>query len=244
MAVACASLGRRRPKIVVHVHNLARPRGRAALKLFGLTDKVDVFTGGSAYQVDFLRSYLKLADDRVILLDEHTDTEFFTPGPPSPEKRRRVVASVGLEQRDYRTLAEATADLDVDVRISGFSKDAAAMARSFPDVLPANMTRRFYEWPELVQLYRDADVVALSLFPTKYAAGITTFLEGLSAARPVVITRTEGMDRYLRDRSIVSVVEPADPAALRLAIVDLLDHPREGRDDGPARPRGRPLSLW
>ena len=52
-----------------------------------------------------------------------------------------MIVSVGLEQRDYRTLAAATADMDVDVKISGFSEDAEVLQRSFPDVLPANMSR-------------------------------------------------------------------------------------------------------
>ena len=92
---------------------------------------------------------------------------------------------MGLERRDYRTLAQAVSGLDVDIRISGFSYHAAAMARSFPDPMPANMSCRFYSWPDLVQLYRDADVVVAPVFPSRYAAGVTTApgRDGVPASR-------------------------------------------------------------
>ena len=83
------------------------------------------------------------------MLLEQTDTQFFTPRPVSGEKKRQTVVSVGLEKRDYRLLAAATADLNVDVKISGFSKDAKALSQAFPDTMPENMSRKFYSWPDL-----------------------------------------------------------------------------------------------
>ena len=212
---------RNRPRLISFVHNLNRPKGRLLLKLIGAREKVDLFVTNVRGQAEFLRDYLKLPESRVVLLEEQTDIRFFSPGPQSPGKTRPVVASVGLEQRDYRTLAAATEDLDVDVRISGASPDAAAQARAFPDPMPGNMTRRFYQWPDLVQLYRDADVVAISLFPCNYSAGITTLMEGMSCRRPVVVTGTAGLAEYLAPGDS-EVVEPGDAAAIRRAIAGLL----------------------
>ncbi|MEG3933450.1 MULTISPECIES: hypothetical protein [unclassified Microcoleus] len=42
------------------------------------------------------------------------------------------------------------------------------------------MSRKFYEWPDLVQLYRDADVIAVCLMDNKYAAGGTALLEAMA----------------------------------------------------------------
>lgn len=81
------------------------------------------------------------------MLLEQTDTEFFIPGPVSGDKNRQTVVSVGLEKRDYRLLAAATADLDVDVKISGFSKDAKALSQAFPDTMPENMSRNSTKGP-------------------------------------------------------------------------------------------------
>ena len=210
----------RRPRLCLFVHNVDRPRARLALKWWRMADKVDVFLACSQPQVEFLRRYLNLPADRVRHVWDHTDTRFFTPGPAAPDKRRPVVVSVGLEQRDYKTLAAATHDLDLDVRISGFSKDAGALARTFPETLPANMSRRFYSWPDLVQLYRDADVVVVSCHENKYAAGVQSLMEAQACRRPVVATATEGLGAYLDDS--VLCVPPGDAPAMRAAIAATL----------------------
>ncbi|MEP6516033.1 hypothetical protein NDI35_07705 [Microcoleus vaginatus FACHB-2002] len=72
-----------RPKIVVHFHNIDLPRGRLALKRFGLADKIDVFMVNARPQTNFLRSYLAIPESRILVLLEHTDTQFLTPGPVS-----------------------------------------------------------------------------------------------------------------------------------------------------------------
>jgi glycosyltransferase involved in cell wall biosynthesis len=215
--------GRRRPRLALFVHNVDRPRARFALKAWRMADKVDLFMACSMNQVEFLRRHLHLSDDRVRHVWEHIDNRFFTPGPASPGKRRPLVVSVGLEQRDYRTLAAATHDMDVDVRISGFSKDAASLARTFPDPMPANMSRRFYEWPELVQLYRDADVVVVSCHANRYAAGVQSLMEASACRRPLVATATEGLAAYVDDSLLA--IRPADVTGMREAIERSLAEP-------------------
>jgi len=226
LATLCAAK-RERPKIVVFVHNLDRPRGRLALKLFPVANQIDLFVTNARTQVNFLRRYLQLPQDRIYMLPEQTDTTFFTPGPASPDKRRPMIASVGLEYRDYRTLAAVTKGLDIDVKITGFSQDAPTLAKLFPKTLPDNMSRRFYEWPELVQLYRDADLVVVNLFDNNATAGITTMLEAMSCRRPVVITRTKGLIDYLAFPGTVTSVNPGDQAGLQQAIIRLLHNPQE-----------------
>jgi len=226
VAAVCGESSQR-PKIVVYFHNIDRLRGRVALKLFGLADKIDLFMACASPQTNFLRSYLGIPESRILVLLEQTDIQFFTPGPVSGEKKRQTVVSVGLEKRDYRLLAAATADLDVDVKISGFSKDAKALSQAFPDTMPENMSRKFYEWPDLVQLYRDADVIAVCLVDNKYAAGVQGLVEAMACKRPTVITRTQGMVDYLAAPDIAKVVEVGDAAGLREAIVHLLSNPQE-----------------
>ena len=38
--------------------------------------------------------------------------------------------------------------------------------------MPENMSRKFYEWPDLVQLYRDADVIAVCLVDNRPLAKV------------------------------------------------------------------------
>jgi glycosyltransferase involved in cell wall biosynthesis len=89
--------------------------------------------------------------------------------------------------------------------------------------MPANMSRRFYEWPELAQLYRDADVVVVSCFENRYAAGVQSLMEASSARRPVIVTATEGLAAYLDDSVIA--VPPGDVGAMRNAIRDVIARP-------------------
>ena len=152
---AAAAAGRR---LSNSVHNLDRPRGRASLRLFGLARKVDLFVTNATAQVDFLREEMpaRLARCADAGADRHA---VFYPRPPLGRQVETGLSSPasGWSSGTTAPLPRRRGDLDVDVRVSGFSRDAEVEAEVFPDPMPANMTRRFYPWPELVQLYRDAD---------------------------------------------------------------------------------------
>ncbi|MDB5894514.1 MAG: glycosyl transferase group 1, partial [Rhodoferax sp.] len=168
-----------------------------------------------------------LRNERVLFIWDQTDTQFFSPGPASPDKVRPVVMSVGMERRDYGALASATGDMEIDVRIIGFSADTRVLASAYPLEKPANMSRRFYSWVELQQLYRDADIVVVSLHPNRYAAGVQGLMEGLASGRPVIVTATEGLAGYLHTSKAMRLVPPGDALRMREAIADLLARPEE-----------------
>jgi glycosyltransferase involved in cell wall biosynthesis len=214
-----------RPKTAVFFHTGHRPRVKAALKLFKAIDTIDLFVSNCSTQIDFLRSYMNLPEERLLFLPEQTDTDFFSPGPISPQKTRPLIVSVGLEKRDYRILAAVTADLPVDVKISGFSADVKALKESFPEVMPANMECKFFSWPELQQLYRDADIVVVSLMESRDTAGVTSLIEGMACGRPVIATRSSGLLDYLDQADTVMTIEPHDQEGLRKAIHHLLSDP-------------------
>lgn len=226
IAARCGGTGK--IKVAAMFHNIDRPRARLAFKLLGLRSRFDLCFAIAKPQADFLLHKAGLAADAVHVIDDNTDTDFFSPGPVTPDKLRPLVISVGLEQRDYRTLAAATEDLDIDVRISGFSRDASALAKAFPAKLPANMDQRFYEWPKLLQLYRDADVVVVTMAPNIYAAGVQGVMEGMAVARPVIASRTEGMASYLATVP-VTTFESGDAKELRSLILAALDNPEQGQ---------------
>ncbi|MET0279493.1 MAG: glycosyltransferase family 4 protein [Steroidobacteraceae bacterium] len=231
--VAAALGGRRNsPHIAVMVHNIIRPRTIAAIRLWRLDKRITRFLAVSAPQIDFLRRRFKLPADRAVLVPDHTDTTFFSPGVALP-KSRPLIVSVGLEQRDYVTLAKATDGLDVEVKISGFSKDAHVKPGTFPVPFPPHMSARFYSWLELQQLYRDADVVVVSTFPSTYAAGVQGLMEGMASGRPVVVTGTTGLRGYIDDRAAISV-PPQDVDGMRNAIRRVLDDPAAARAMGEA----------
>lgn len=216
--------------LAVMAHSVDSRKKRLALQAFRMKSRVDLFFTVAEPQAAFLREFLNLSSRRVKFVWDQTDTRFFTPGAASPKKTRPCIVSVGLERRDYTTLAKATSDLDIDVCISGFSSDTRSASRAFPDQLPANMTRRFYSWPDLLQLYRNADVVVVSLFPNSYAAGVQGLMEGLACGRPIVATETKGLEKYLKAPGKIVTVEPGNASGMRSAIIKLLeDHDERER---------------
>lgn len=219
------SRNKSRPKLVVTVHNVDRPRTRALLRLCPSFRSADLFVSVSNRQLDFLRDKIGIEPRRTQFVPDQTDLRFFRPSPQDRTKKRPLLVSAGLEKRDYRVLAEAVSGLDLDVSLTGFSADSAAGSSRFPPAWPANFTRKRYEWTELAELYRTADVVVVTLVPNIYAAGITTMIEGMASARPIVVTRTEGLRGYLDDADALTAVAPDDPKALRQAILDLLNSP-------------------
>lgn len=225
IAAMCESQDR--PKIAVLIHNANRPRSRLAMKLFKLAHRIDLFMTNTASKADFLRQYLNIPSQRVYLLDEQTDTLFFTPGPQSGNKKRPIVGSGGLEQRDYQTLAKATQDMDVDVKVCAVSPTAQTYSDTFPEVLPQNMTCDYYDWRGLRQLYRDSDVVVISLKPHNFQAGFATLFEAMACRRPVVMTRTPGLAEKFADAGVILGVEPGDAIGMEKAIIYLLEHPNE-----------------
>ncbi|MGI8502313.1 MAG: glycosyltransferase family 4 protein [Hassallia sp.] len=216
------------PKIVVFIRNINRQRGRLSLKLFQLADRVDLFMTDNPAQANFLRDYLGIAMNRVhLFLEQPTDISFFTPGLASPNKKRPIIASGGLEKRDYGTLAEATRSLNVDINICAFSPNATTLSRTFPKVMPVNMSYRYYNWCELRQLYRDADVVAITLFPNNYQAGLSTMFEAMACRRPVIITQIPGIISDIINYGFVIGVDPGDSIGLKAAILNLINNPKK-----------------
>lgn len=217
------------PKVVVFISNLNRPRGRLALKLLGIKNRVDLFMTANPEQADFLRNYLDLPENRICLFPHQpTDTSFFTPKPLSANKSRPLIVSGGLEQRDYRTLVQATESLNVDVKVSAVSPSKTVHSRTFPKVIPANMSYRYYDWNSLAQLYCDADIVVISLYENNFQAGLSTLFEALACCKPVIITRGPGIIQELIDAKAVWGVNSGDCNGLRQAINSLLKNPKQG----------------
>ena len=218
-----------RPRLTVFVHTVRTPRARYMFWRYGLTRVIDRVVTNTEFKAEVLRSEYGFGADRVFNIAEQTDTQFFTPGPSSPEKARALIGSGGLEQRDYVTLAEATAAMDADVRICAMSPNATARKDTFPRTLPANMAVGQYDWPDLRQLYRDADVVVISLKDHNYQAGLTTLFEALACKRPVVMTETPGLVQEFARAGYLTAVPPYAPDAMRTAIEGLLADPDGAR---------------
>lgn len=162
---------------------------------------------------------------RATFLYHRMDTAFFDPakaGPSAPSPGGAYLYSVGNDPlRDFPTLAQAVAGLEIRTLIQT-RKQVPAPAGARVETDPGWVT---YE--QLRDRYAHAAVVVVPLLPTVRAGGINGLLEAMSMGRPVIATRSEGIEDYVRDGETALVVPPRDPAALRAAIDRLLANPSE-----------------
>jgi glycosyltransferase involved in cell wall biosynthesis len=149
------------------------------------------------------------------------DTHFFDPERVSTT-RRRMICSAGLERRDYPTLMQAVEGLDVEVVIAAASPWSKQEDSSAAHTLPANVQIRRLDLYDLRQLYAESAFVVMPLVEVDFQAGITTILEAMSMALPVVCTRTTGQTDTIRDGETGVYVAPGNARALRAAIERLL----------------------
>ncbi|MFV0309610.1 MAG: glycosyltransferase family 4 protein [Desertimonas sp.] len=225
-AVFCALL-RRRPTHVMIAHRLSgrwKQRAHRWLRLQRRIDHVLVYAS-SQRQVALDLGY---RPDQITVTPFMVDTAFWDPqritSRPTP---RPVVAAVGQELRDYPTLVEAARGMELDVTIAAASPWSRRADSSAGLDLPDNVTVVALDLFDLRQLYADASIVAVPVVETDFQAGITSILEGMSMARPLICTKTSGQTDTVVDGHTGLYVAPGDAAGLRGALQRLVDHPDE-----------------
>ncbi|MEB3314107.1 MAG: glycosyltransferase family 4 protein [Cyanobacteriota bacterium] len=224
-----ARLRRCPPKIVVHVMAPKRPRFQLAVKLFNLSKVIQLFTVTDQEKAGFIRRLVPGA--QVFVVPEQTDARFFTPGEGKMSKNRPLIASAGLEQRDYITLAQATQEKNIDVKVCAFSPNASLHQRKdLPSPVPENMEIRYFDFVELRDLYRSADIVVISLLQNHYSAGLTVLMEAIACGKPVIMTENIGLTMEFVEKGFILGTQPGDANSLAAAIDHLLANPEAAQD--------------
>jgi glycosyltransferase involved in cell wall biosynthesis len=118
----------------------------------------------------------------------------------------RIFAAGNDRHRDWNTFAEAFSQLEgVQIRVA---------SGTFPVIngkAPISVVQASY--PEMVELYKWADIVVVPLTQNLHASGVTVILEAVTFGKPVIATDTGGLAGYFRPGEILFV--PADdPQAL------------------------------
>ena len=218
-----------RPKIVVWFHRITGLKSRIALKLLDIGRSVDLAVVSNSSNKKFLQEHLNIAEEKILLWWNPIDINYFASKTSTVKHSRPLIVSSGLERRNYSLLAAATKDLDVDVKVAGFSQFQARSAKNFPRVMPSNMSNRRYALSELVELYHSADLVALCLRENDGTCGVTVLSEAMACGKAIVCTRTEGLSDYLDRQDAIITVKPGDVAGLQAAILFLLNNPEEAK---------------
>lgn len=218
-ALAPALLDPKRPHVAV-AHNLTTPRRRQLQERTGWLSRLDRIVVLSTVQARYLCEEAGLPRERVRVVKDHVDHRFFEPGDSATE---RFVLSVGQTGRDYRTLLEAVASLQVPTTVvasSLWTGQAPQIRDGDRGVsVRANISAR-----ELWRLYDRASVVAVPLKPgLDFAAGVNAVLEAMAMGRPLVVSATPGIADYVEDGVDCLLVPAGDARALRSAIERLLE---------------------
>ncbi len=218
------------PRIQI-AHLLTSPQKRRMAQMTGYLRRTDATLVFSRPQERYLRDEVGLDPSRARFIPDKVDHRFFTPG---GDTDGGYVLSVGREQRDYDTLVEALAPLDVPgVIVSGspWSHRAAG-----PLSVPENIeVRSGLSYPALRELYRNARAVVIPVFPgTSYAAGVNGILEAMACATPVIASDTPGLSGYIRDGVDGRTIAPGNAPALRQTVEELWEDPAQARRLGDA----------
>lgn len=221
----CTLFRRRRPGFAMSLMSPDNRKMRALLGLPLLARAVDMVVVSNEHKRHLVGELTAIPEERVFVLPEQTDTVFFKPGPSSQARERPLLFAPGLEQRDYRTLAQAIAELDVDCVVCAMSPNAVQDSSIFPEQLPPNMVVTPLPWPAFRQAYRDAALVVVPLRQNLYSAGSTAVMEALACKRPVIITDIPGIAHEFSARKLVATAPAGDAASLRQRIVELLSDP-------------------
>ena len=234
----------RRPKHVLIGHRLSAAKKKLLLR--ALHPQMDAIFLYAMTQKAYAESVLGIPSEKLHLMPFHADSRFYHPMPEVRPERR--ISSAGLELRDYPTLIEAVRGLDVDVRLAAASPWSKRKNETASRELPANVQARGYGYRELRDLYAISQFVVVPLYETDFQAGVTTILEAMAMGKAVVVSRTRGQRDVIQDGVNGIYVPPGDVAALRRAIVGLLEHPEEAARLGTNARRtiesSMSLDLW
>ena len=227
-AVALAawrSLGRlRRPLVGIVAGLVNRPWSRARrVTTLPLLRAMHAVLYGDGELAQSLALHPSLAD-RVHVNRFGVDSGWWT---PETSTRAEGVLAIGNDgNRDWTTLLNAAGSIDAPVRV--FTRHEA------PGKLPDNVTWRAADWhrallsdDDVRRLYREAAVVVVPVRDVPQPSGQSVTLQAMACGRPVVLTRTRGLwaPASLDDGEQVVLVPPADPAALAVAVSELLVEP-------------------
>jgi glycosyltransferase involved in cell wall biosynthesis len=224
-----------RPRHLMITHIVSVSKKMVLFDWLGLQSHIDTFFVYATRQKQFIEKRWQVPSERVIFTPFMVDANFFSPEQacqtngllPFEVGKRPIICSVGLEFRDYPTLIEAVKGLDIEVVIaagSPWSKRADTTAdREIPDNV---LVRRFTQF-ELRDLYAMSAFMVMPLFNVEFQAGVTALLEAMALEKAVICSATPGQTDVVVEGETGLYVPPEDAAALRAAIIKLLDAPKE-----------------
>ncbi len=229
LALLCAAR-RRRVAFAITFTTLDRRRARLIGWLLVLVGVRLLVSVAAEHQAERARRSFGRRAVGIHLNSAQTDTRFFRPPESRPVNATPLVASSGVEQRDYRTLAAALGTADVDIEICYASPNLTSRTpHALPDPIPDNMVLHWLEFGELRGLYQRADVTVVPLCSDRYSAGLTSLLEAIACGSPAVATGSPGLIDDLVAEDLITGVAIGDDAAIRAAVDGIIADPERAQ---------------
>jgi|SRR5579864_4325352 len=248
---------------VAHItigHRLTAAKKQPFFKWLKVHSYMDCIAVHSRRQYEMAVDDLGIPPQRLALIPYQVDTDFWTTTTADAEEH--LICSAGLEFRDYPTLVRAVDGLDVKVVI-GAASHWSKRRNSASGQLPSNVEVSAFDYEALRSVYARSAIVVVPLDDIDFQAGVTTILEAMAMGKPVIVTHSQGQTDVVEDRRSATrgehvrtrpqslirglahssgvalqatgyYVPPQDPAALRRAIVHLLEHREARRQLGAA----------
>lgn len=147
----------------------------------------------SQAQADFAVNCMDFPDSKVDFLFDKVDHQFFR---PDHNQDGDYILAIGQEQRDYKTLVDAIDGTGIQLVIvasSPWSQFNLEITEK-PNVTLVSKI----PYTELRDLYNGAGIILVPLFENNYGAGLNTMLEAMSMAKPLIITKTLGIENYIQ----------------------------------------------
>lgn len=172
----------------------------------------DLLITSARGEIDIYTKRLGIPRERFEFVFFHTNV--VSPGPVGEGKG--YAFSAGRTGRDYRLLAEAVRDLDLDLVVLG---DAASLQGvEFP---PGTQVLVEQPYERYLELLHGCDFVIVPLKQITSSRGQVVILEAMAMGKPVVATETVGTVDYVESGESGLLVPPDDVAALASAIRQL-----------------------
>ncbi|MBO0729337.1 MAG: glycosyltransferase family 4 protein [Acidimicrobiaceae bacterium] len=222
LALSLQALRRQTPHLTIG-HNLLNPAKTRVLRHTSFRP-VDRFLTHSANQIETILSSTALSPSQLAVVPYAVDATFWC-APPDHAEEGHIV-SAGREHRDYRTLVAALPE-GTRLTIADHSPFTPRATRRDPDVWPASVTRVVAGYLELRRLYARASIVVIPVVYSRMPAGITTLLEAMSMAKPVIVTATPELEGIVQHGESGLVVPLGDVDQMRSAIDQLLASPAQ-----------------
>ena len=213
----------RKVPVVLLIHNVSSKKRQVFLQRGLFRARINQLLCLSETSATILKG-LGVDPTRLHVIGSRVDCDFFS---PVTTAEPALIVSAGAINRDYNTLLEACAGLDVHVTIAADTAWRHSLGK-----LPEEMSgerfemRSFGNYRNLRDLYARSTLMVVPLVEGQFASGQTVILEGMAMGKAVSTTDIAGRSDFIDDGVNGVYVPSHNVDALRAAIAALLGDPR------------------